>query len=132
MNKFTPVVYIASAYTKGDTAINVRFQSETFDRLLSSGLVIPVAPLWSHAQHMMFPRPYEDWIKYDNALIPLYDACVRLTSEYTPVGYRQGESSGADNEASLFRSLGKPVFLSIDSVYDWVRNVRALQGRVVV
>jgi len=51
------VIYIASPYTSGDVAMNTHFQCKVFDELLSDGRVIPIAPLWSHFQHTVFPRP---------------------------------------------------------------------------
>ena len=115
-----PVVYIASPYTRGDVAMNTHFQCKVFDRLLTDGKVWPVAPLWSHFQHTVFPRPYRDWIEYDQALLHLYDACLRLTAELERVGYSQHESSGADGEVKTFERLGRPVFLSIEELYRWV------------
>jgi hypothetical protein len=115
-----PVVYIASPYTRGDVAMNTHFQCKVFDRLLSDGKVWPIAPLWSHFQHTVFPRPYEDWIAYDQALLHLYDACLRLTADLPAVGYNQHESTGAEKEVTSFQSMGKPVFYSIEELYRWV------------
>jgi len=117
-----PVVYIASPYTSGDPAINTHFQCRVFDRLLSDGLVWPVAPLWTHFQHTLFPRPYGDWIAYDKALLRLYDACLRLDAEEPSLEYEAKESSGADCEVEAFRSMGKPVFYSIPALYDWAKT----------
>ena len=72
-----PIVYIASPYTKGDVAVNTYFQCEVFDKILSDGRSLPVAPLWSHFQHTVFPRPYEDWIRYDQE-IPVYSQYAKL------------------------------------------------------
>jgi len=118
MNK--PIVYIASPYTRGDQAINTHFQCKIFDRLLGDGKVLPVAPLWSHFQHLVFPRPYEDWIAYDQAMLHLYDCCLRLPADLPEAGYSEERSSGADGEAEAFRKLDKPVFSSIDELYCWV------------
>ena len=115
-----PVVYIASPYTKGDVAMNTHFQCKVFDMLLSDGKVWPIAPLWSHFQHTVFPRPYQDWIVYDQALLHLYDACLRLTAELPGVSYQQHESSGADKEVQTFQSMEKRVFYSIEELYRWV------------
>lgn len=120
-----PVVYIASPYTKGDVAMNTHFQCKTFDTLLTDGKVWPIAPLWSHFQHTVFPRPYADWIAYDQALLPLYDACLRLTAHLPQVGYTQKESSGADGEVETFMRLGKPVFYSVEELYQWVDSQNA-------
>lgn len=115
-----PFIYIASPYTKGDPCINARFQCETFDRLLGDGLVTPYAPLISHFQHTMFPRPYQDWIQYDLDIIPHFAACLRLAAKYEPLGYSEDRSTGADGEIALFTKLGKPVFYSIADLYGWV------------
>lgn len=116
-----PVVYIASPYTKGDVAMNTHFQCKIFDRLLSTGRVVPVAPLWSHFQHTLFPRPYKDWISYDQEMLRLYDCCLRLDADIKDRGveYFQHESSGADAEVETFIKLGKPVFYSIDDLLNW-------------
>jgi len=116
-----PWVYIASPYTKGDQAQNVAFQMRTWNVLLDAG-VTPIAPLWSHFQHLYLPRPYQDWIEYDNEILHRCDACLRLSAEDTRTGYLQRESSGADAEVELFRKLGKPVFFFIDDVVRWRAN----------
>jgi hypothetical protein len=116
-----PFVYIASPYTKGDVAINTRFQMETFNRLLTDGLVLPYAPLVSHFQHLIFPQPYEVWLNYDLSILPLFDAALRLPAKYDSehMDYFQFESSGADKEVEHFSKLGIPVFPSIAKLYDW-------------
>lgn len=122
-----PWVYIASAYTKGDTGINVLFQLSTWNTLLDLG-VVPIAPLWSHFQHVYFPRPYQDWVDYDTEIIHRCDALLRLDAEW-PIGgavYTQHESPGADGEVALALSLGKPVCYSILEL----RRVLGLQGEV--
>ena len=115
-----PTVYIASPYTRGDAAINTHFQCKIFDQLMNDGKVWPIAPLWTHFQHTVFPRAYKDWIDYDKALLPLYDACVRLSAEMPELDYSESESSGADGEVAYYESVGKPVFRSISDLYEWV------------
>lgn len=115
-----PTVYIASPYTKGDVAMNTHFQCKIFDQLLTESKVLPVAPLWSHFQHLLFPRAYEDWIKYDQEMLVLYDCCLRLNANIPQQNYSESKSTGADSEVATFEKLGKPVFLSIDDLYAWV------------
>jgi hypothetical protein len=118
-------VYIASPYTKGDVAINVRTQMEAFDALLSLG-VVPIAPLYSHFQHIFKPRPYQDWINLDLEIVQRCDACLRLTAshEYADgTTYRQAESSGADGEVAEFRRRGKTILYSIREVADWLEQL---------
>lgn len=123
MNTSKPTVYIASAYTSGDVAMNTHFQCKVFNQLLDDGLVLPIAPLWSHFQHTVFPRQYEDWINYDQALLPLYDACLRLDVELPEFDYQQLESKGADSEVDTFNKMKKPVFYSVDELYVWVKGL---------
>jgi hypothetical protein len=117
-----PVVYISSPYTKGDPAINTHFQCKMFDQMMNDGIVWPVAPLWAHFQHTIFPRPYQDWFAYDMALIPRYDACLRLDAKEPELNYIETQSSGADKEVAEFRRLGKPVFYSLDDLYKWAKT----------
>lgn len=125
-----PLVYIASPYTKGDPCVNTRFQCQVFDELLGDGLVLPYAPLISHFQHTMFPRPYDVWIKYDLDFIRRanFSACLRLAATSDRIGlsgdkfYYVNESSGADGEERLFNELKKPVFYSKEELYVWVRS----------
>ena len=117
-----PTVYIASPYSKGDPAMNAHFQCKIFDRLLGDGKVLPIAPLWSHFQHILFPRPYQDWINYDQSMLGLYDSCLRLNARLPSINYEESESHGADAEVGTFKKLGKPVFYSIEELYSWVDN----------
>lgn len=118
-----PWVYIASPYTKGDAAINTRFQMRMWDCLYDLG-VIPIAPLWSHFQHLHNPRPYRDWVDYDNEIILRCDACLRLTATDAVVDYHQTESSGADAEVRLFMSLGRPVFYEFWDLKRWLDTMK--------
>ena len=77
-----PWVYIASPYTHGDPAINVRAQMGA----------VPIAPLHSHFQHLFRPRPYRHWIELDLEIMQRCDACLRI-----------------DAEVAEFQRLGKPV-----------------------
>lgn len=118
-----PTVYIASPYSKGDPAINAHFQCKIFDQLLGEGKVLPVAPLWSHFQHILFPRNYQDWIDYDQAMLGLYDCCLRLSASLASVEYHETHSTGADAEVASFVRMGKPVFYSVKDLYSWVETV---------
>lgn len=95
-------VYIASPYTKGDVAVNVKRQIDCVDELMTLGYA-PLAPLYSHFQHMAHPRPYADWIAIDLEWIPVCDVLLRL----------DGESSGADGEVAHAESCGVPVVFSV-------------------
>lgn len=117
-----PTVYIASPYSKGDVAMNVHFQCQIFDELLTEGRVLPVVPLWTHFQHLIFPRNYEDWIEYDQALLRLYDCCLRLKADIPRLSYEKYDSSGADAEVETFEKMHRPVFYSKDDLYRWAET----------
>lgn len=103
-------VYIASPYTKGDVAVNVRTQLEMANKLMDLGFA-PFAPLYSHFQHMAFPRPYEDWINIDLEWVKVCDAVLRLP----------GESKGADGEVLYAHDLNIPVFYE-NQIYDMIKH----------
>jgi len=103
-------VYIASPYTKGDVAVNVRTQLEMANKLMDLGFA-PFAPLYSHFQHMAFPRPYEDWIKIDLEWVKVCDCVLRL----------RGESAGADGEVKFAHDNKIPVFYH-DEIFDMLKH----------
>jgi hypothetical protein len=97
-------IYIASPYTKGDVAVNVRQSLDAADAIAGAGYVV-FAPLLTHFWHMVHPRPWEFWVEQDLAWLERCDAVVRLP----------GESKGADAEVVRARELGLPVFFGLDA-----------------
>ena len=106
-------VYIASAYTNGDVAVNVKAQIDAFAELMDAGFA-PFAPLYFHFQHMAHPREYHKWLELDFEWIPVCDCLLRLP----------GESSGADKETQLAIKLGKPVFHSIQALIEYYQDLK--------
>lgn len=98
-------VYIASPYTLGDMAVNVKTQIDMVDKLMDEGFA-PFAPLYSHFQHMIHPRPYTDWIEMDLEWVSVCDCLLRLP----------GKSSGADDEVKHANKLKIPVFYSLEDL----------------
>ena len=99
------VVYIASPYTKGDVAVNVRESFLVADELVRLGY-LPFPPLFSHFWHFLSPHPYEFWTELDMEWLLHVDYILRLT----------GESSGADREVLFAESYGIPVYYSISDL----------------
>jgi hypothetical protein len=104
-------VYIASPYTLGDIAVNVRFQIDIADQLIGRGLT-PFVPLYSHFQHMIHPRPYQTWMNLDKEWLVACDCVFRAG----------GESAGADEEVALAQKLNIPVFYSFTDLITWYKN----------
>ena len=100
-----PVVYIASPYTKGDVALNVRESLLAADQVAQMGY-LPLAPLLSHFWHMLCPHPYGFWMELDLEWILHCDCVLRLP----------GESAGADAEVAFARLHGVPVYYSIEGL----------------
>lgn len=101
-------VYIASPYTKGDVALNVRKSLEVADMLWESGF-IPYAPLLTHFWHLIIPHEPDFWYALDNEWVIRCDCLLRL----------EGESTGADNEVKLAIEKGIPVYYSIGDLIRW-------------
>lgn len=104
-------VYIASPYTLGDVAINVKTQMDMADKLLDLGF-IPFTPEYLHFQHMMHPRSYEEWMEYDKVWVLTCNCLLRL----------EGKSSGADEEVSMAKQAGIPVFYSVEELVEYYKN----------
>lgn len=108
-------VYIAGPYTKGDVAVNVHQAIEMSNRLFTFGLY-PYVPHLAHFWHMLFPRPYEDWLRLDMMWLEQCDVLFRL----------EGESIGADKEVRRAEELGLPVFTSVRKLLAWAKVREAL------
>lgn len=105
-------VYIASPYTKGDVAVNVKTQMDIANELIELGYA-PFVPLYSHFQHMAHPRPYEDWIALDLEWLKTCHALIRLP----------GESLGADNEVKFAEELCLDVFDNVSEMDDYYQSI---------
>lgn len=115
MNKPKIKIYIASPYTLGDVAVNVKAQIDAFAELMDAGFA-PHAPLYSHFQHMTHPRPYQMWLTLDFEWLPVCDCLVRLP----------GESAGADSEVALAEQLGLPIFYSVKEAIEYYKKAGKL------
>ena len=98
MNK----IYLASPYSLGDMATNVRISMEAANELINEGFA-PYCPLLSHFQQLSFPQEYDIWMSLDLEWISVCDAMLRLP----------GESSGADREVEFARNNSIPVFYDL-------------------
>lgn len=98
-------VYVAGPYTKGDVAQNVRRAIAAANELMDLGYM-PFVPHLTHFWHLIFPRPYKDWMAIDAEWLQFCDAVLRL----------EGESSGADDEEVMARELGIPIFYDLSSL----------------
>lgn len=105
-------VYIASPYTIGGQAKNVRRSLEVADRLRELGY-LPFCPLLSHFWDMIFPHDYDYWMKMDLEWLMNCNVVLRLS----------GESKGADLEEVVATQYNIPVVYTIEQLEEWRQNV---------
>lgn len=98
-------VYIASPYSIGDVAVNVRESLLMADKLESLGYMV-YAPLLSHFRHMIAPHEYEYWLERDKEWLLKCDCVLRMP----------GQSMGANTECWFANDNNIPVFLSIEEL----------------
>ncbi len=98
-------VYVAGPYSNGDVALNVREAITVGNELYDNGF-IPFIPHFTHFWHMIFPRPYESWLAYDDEWLVCCDCVLRLP----------GFSNGADKEVDHARQIGLPIYDSIGAL----------------
>lgn len=99
------LVYVASPLTVGDPFRNLARAMDAGDVLSDRGYV-PLIPHLSAYRHVRRPRPYEDWMWEDFALLARCDALWRLS----------GTSPGADREVLEAQRLGIPVVFSVQAL----------------
>ena len=88
---------------KPDPVLNTRKAIQIGQELLKSGHT-PFVPHLTHLWHLVEPNEYEVWLAYDLEWLKDCKALIRFP----------GESSGADKEIIAARSLGIPVYYSVD------------------
>lgn len=103
-------VYIAGPYTKGDVAENVNRAIRAANLLMDAG-AYPYVPHLSHFWHLVYQRPYEDWLALDMAYLECAAAVFRIA----------GESHGADKEVEWAEAHGVPVFTEMWRVDEWLK-----------
>lgn len=98
-------IYIASPYTLGDVAVNVKRQIDAAEELIEAGFV-PFAPLMMHFHHIIYPHDYDTWTKVMMPWVLVCDAVWRLS----------GDSNGADAEVTTAKANQIPVYYSMKAI----------------
>lgn len=104
-------VYIASPFTKGNTATNLRISIDLADKLLMTGY-IPFVPLLSHFWDIVYSHEPNVWYNFDLKWLERCDCIIRLP----------GESKGADLEEEHARKLNMPIFYSYEAFVRYAGN----------
>ena len=98
-------IYIASPYTIGDIAVNVKRQIDAANELIALGYA-PYTPLLSHFHHLIHPNHYDTWMDIGLTWLVECDAVLRLP----------GESKGADIECNVAHDHNIPIYYSIREI----------------
>lgn len=101
-------IYIASPYTIGDQALNVREQILTGHKLMKLGFC-PYIPELHHFVHLLCPLEYDEIMDLDLQWLDSCDCVFRLP----------GESKGADIEVKYALDNNKKVFYSMIELIDY-------------
>lgn len=101
-------VYIASPYSNGWQADNVRRQLEAKHILMDHGF-IPFAPLENHFCEIYQHRPEHEWFEWDLEWLAVCDILVRIRA-FDSKG-DEIPSPGADKEEQYARDLGLSVYV---------------------
>lgn len=100
-------IYVAGPYTHGDVAVNVRKAISMAHELARRGFA-PYVPHLSHFWHLVYPRPYREWMALDRVWLVQCDAVLRLP----------GLSPGADEEVAVAAQLGMPVYTALQDLVE--------------
>jgi hypothetical protein len=108
MNK--KIIYIASPYSNGNPAKNVKRQIDAYNLLDELGY-LPFAPLLNHFVDLNSEkeRSWQDWIDICLDWVRKSDGLLRLS----------GDSLGADKEVEEAIKNKIPVFHSLDQIEAW-------------
>lgn len=108
-------VYIASPYTNGWMPTNVKRQFDISGKLMELGYW-PYVPLLTHFLELYTHYPEHKWLELDFVYLKTCNALLRIK----PIDEsgREISSKGADQEESLARKEGIPVFYNIEDLND--------------
>lgn len=116
-------IYIASPYTIGSQANNVKRQIDASHILMNNGYA-PYTPLLSHFQEMVHTRPEKDWMNLDLEYLKICDAVFRII----PIDDDGNiiPSRGADLEEKIAKENNIPIFFfkSVDDLKKQLNNIK--------
>ena len=107
-------IYLASPYTLGDLAVNVKTQMDATEELYKAGFAVYAPIVHMHFQHLVHPHDYNFWLKMCYEWLKSCDAILRLP----------GVSEGADLEEREAGRLGIPVFHNMVDLEYYFKNKR--------
>jgi agmatinase len=102
---------------------------EAFDTLLTFG-VVPIAPLYSHYQHIFLPRPYQDWISLDIDVVDPGLAPGTGTPE--PGGMLSRELLRGLRQIAAQVPIAGMDIVEVSPPYDWAESTAMIANRAAL
>lgn len=102
------VYVIGPIRTGGDMFVGTRNAIDAGDRLMAEG-IFPFIPHLDCFWHLVYPHDEAFWLKWDFAWLRTCHAILRLP----------GASNGGDKEEAFAKTLGIPVFHSVEELLAW-------------
>ena len=112
------IVYCSGPMTTGGNfPVNIRRGIEVAAQLIDRGYVVISPHEKALGMEMLAPKSYEEWLTYDMKCIEASDVVLRMSDERgNPL-----PSAGGDREVEYARTLGRPVYYSVDTLIAGVR-----------
>lgn len=112
------IVYVSGPMTTGGNfTVNIRKGIEVAARIMERGYVVICPHEKALGMEMLAPKSYEEWLQYDLKCIEACDAVLRM-SDCTGCPL---PSAGGDREVAHARTIGRPVYYSLDTLFAGVR-----------
>jgi hypothetical protein len=108
-----PLIYLAGPFTAPVPTHNVAAAVAWARKLREYADVAVFVPHLSALHDMLDPQPYEEWMRFDFDIVRRCDALFRFG----------GYSNGAEREIEFARLVGLPVFHSMTTFIEWMRDL---------
>lgn len=112
------IVYVSGPMTTGGNfPVNIRKGIEVAAQIMERGYVVICPHEKALGMEMLAPKSYEEWLQYDLKCIDACDVVLRMSSERgIPL-----PSLGGDREVEYARTIGRPVYYSLDTLFEGVQ-----------
>lgn len=114
-------VYIASPYTNGWAATNVRRQLQAKHILLDNGFC-PFAPLENHYAEIFQHRPEHEWFEWDLEWLKVCDILVRIRPSDKDGNEIPSRGSDQEVETAIENNIEVYQFKTLEELKEWAEN----------
>lgn len=109
------IVYVSGPMTTGGNfPVNIRKGIDAAALIMDRGYVVICPHEKALGMEMLHPRPYDAWMAYDYKCVEAADAVYRMPEP----------SKGGDLEVAYALKLGRPVYMSLETLFSGVPLVQ--------